>query len=235
MEELEQEEDWTVIDWNQGATLMTVIAIGSGIILGLPMLINKPEMLFTPSVLFYILLYVFAAAGHYDDVIRPRIKGKDVTGTLIGGLLGYLIIQIMFLFGLTMLRTPNGGLALVPLTRFEAIIFNLGFVVAGEELIFRDTLPFLLSIGFVSMNIKGYSLEERDAVIFAFLISSVLFGLLHWTAYNFDPIALVQAVVAGVVLSIMRIKWGLGASYLAHALFNVLNLLGAFAILPMVT
>jgi membrane protease YdiL (CAAX protease family) len=219
-----------LIDWNKGATLVSVLSILFGIMLGLPMLLGNPSILMTTSIIFYIILFIFATVGHFDDISKPRLYKKDVLDTLIGGLFGFLIIQVLFLFGLTMLRTPD-SLTLAVIDRNEAIMFNLGFVVPGEELIFRDTLPFILFIILRSINIKDHTIGDQNSLVFAFLTSSVFFGLLHFSAYNFNVIALVQAVIAGIVLSIVRIKYGIGASFMAHAVFNVLNLLGFF-ILP---
>jgi len=215
------------IDWNKGATITSILAVIFGIFLGLPMLLSKPEILLTTSIIFYIILYMFATIGHYDDIINPRITKQDVIDTLLGGLISFIMIEVLFMMGLTMLRTPT----LAVMTRSEAIYFNLGFVVPGEELIFRDTLPYVLTILLTSINIKGATLGEKNSVIFAFIISSITFGMLHFAAYNLDPVALLQAVIAGIILSFVRIKFGIGASFTGHALFNVMNLLGLF-ILP---
>lgn len=224
--------DSKLIDWNQGGTIVAILTVVFVIFFGVPMFVSHAEILLTTSMLFYIILFMIGAFGHYDDFVKPRLTKDDIIGTLAGALLGYLVIQVMFLFGLTMLRTPTATILTV-LNRTEAILFNIAFVVPGEELIYRDTLPWILWIVFTNVRIKGESLSDQNSVIFAFLISSVAFGLSHFFAYQFDPIALLQAVVAGIVLSLVRIKFGIGASYGAHGLFNVLNLLGLF-VLPFV-
>lgn len=193
------------------------------------MFVSHPEILLTSSMMFYVILFIIGAFGHYDDFTSPRLSKDDVIGTVAGMLIGYLIIQVMFLFGLSMLRTPTATMMTV-LNRQEAIFFNIAFVVPGEELIYRDTLPWVLWIILTNITIRGTTMGDQNAVIFSFLISSVLFGVSHFVAYGLNAIALLQAVLAGVVLSIVRIKLGIGASYGAHALFNVLNLLGLFVL-----
>jgi membrane protease YdiL (CAAX protease family) len=215
------------IEWKLGTGEVAIVSVVFAVMFGLPMLLSKQEILSNPSVVFYIILFMFGFFGHVDDVSAEYFQGIEQKKFVLSiglGLIGFLIIQVTFFIGLTLLATSEGAVAL---NKWELLIYNAVFVVAAEELVFRDTLPFLLSRVFN----RAFS-DENLSIAISFVLSSIAFGTLHIWTYGFDLIGVVKAVVSGIILSVIRIYGGLFSSYLAHLIYNSLNILGLF-VLPL--
>lgn len=224
------ENNW-VMDWDKGTPEVALLSVGFAVFLGLPLLLSRPEFLGIGSVIFYLFLFIIGFFGHVDDVTGEKFQKveKDDVVLAIGiGLIGFLIIQAMFFIGLTLLATAEGTLTM---TKWDLLIFNLTFVIAGEELVFRDTLPFIISQGIMAMSKEESENIEKLSIAIGFVVSSVLFGAWHIWTYGFELLAVVKAIVAGIILSVIRVIGGLLASYIAHMAYNSINIMGLI-ILP---
>lgn len=211
------------VAWKEGTPEVATLSIFFATILGLPLFLQRTELLTIPAVIFYIILYIFGFFGHIDDINQEaydRISKNKIYLAIGLGLLGFLIIQIMFFIGLVILATSET----VQMDKWELLIFNLTFVISAEELVFRDSLPFALSKAFERFMKEGY------AIGLAFTLSSVAFGLMHIWTYDFDTLAVGKAILAGIILSIIRIFGGLLASYISHLAYNTLNIMGMYSI-----
>ena len=218
------------IDWDEGAPEVATISIIVAVVFGLPLLLARNDILAHYSLVFYIVLFIFGFLGHIDDVNEEgfrQIQRKKLVLAIGLGLVGFLIIEITFLVGLTLLAT---GEATITMSKWEFLIFNICFVVPAEELVFRDTLPYYTTKVFD----VPFKTENGDIPIaFGFILSSIAFGTLHIWTYGFSTIAVIKAILAGVILSLIRIRGGLFASYLAHLMYNATIIMGLF-ILPIV-
>ena len=197
--------------------MTTILAV----VLGLPLLLANPFLLSEGKAIFYIFLYVIGFFGHTDDLGKEGFKKMNSQTFFKGvafGLIGWVGIQITFLFNLSLLETQTSA----GLDTAEMIFFNLTFVVVGEELVFRDSLPFML------FNLLAKKLDETDSFVVSFILSAVLFGVMHVVAYQSDLIAVVKAIIAGIILGFIRIYGGLFASYMSHALYNTFVIAGLF-------
>lgn len=210
------------VDWERGSTEVAIASVALCVFIGLPMLLGTPEILSMPAVVFYILLFMIGFFGHVDDLTEEQFrkaKWADFLEAIALGLFGFLVIQVLFLVGLSLLAT---GETTFVMNKWQLLAFNLTFVIAGEELVFRDSLPYLLSRAF------NYAMPEILSVAIAFTVSSIAFGTLHIWTYGFNVVAVVKAILAGVILSVIRIFGGLLASYVAHMFYNSVNIIGLF-------
>ena len=210
------------IDWDLGTPEVAFLSVIFVVVFGFPLLLSRPEILLTSSVVFYILLYIIGFFGHVDDISSEgykRVKKDRVITAIAIGLFGYLAIQLLFFVGLTLLATSEESLTM---DKWELLIFNITFVVSAEELVFRDTVPFILTQAFNRFT------NEYISLAIAFGLSSVLFGSFHIWTYGFDSLAVGKAILSGIFLSIIRIFGGLLSSYIAHMTYNGLNIIGLF-------
>ena len=223
------------INWKEGVPEVAILTTIFLVFFGLPLMLERNDVLSSPSVVFYIILFIIGYLGHIDEINKEsfdEVSSKKI-GLAIGlGLIGFLIIQIMFFLGLTLLTTTEN---IVIMDKWELFRFNASFVIAGEELVFRDALPFLLSFVFKAIFEKLEVGDEETinnlSVYISFGLSSLFFGLWHIWSYGFDSIAVLKAILSGVILSAIRIKAGLLASYLAHFTYNSLNIMGLLSYL----
>lgn len=225
MSEEGNDTEFTIIDWEKGAPEVALIAAIVGAALGLPLLIQVPQLLQYGQVLFYVVLYVFGFLGHVDDIDLGKFDEVDkerVLWAVVAAILGYFAILLTFIVGLTILDT--GSQFKLVLDKVQLAVFNGSFVVTGEELVFRDSVPFLLAILFMKITKN----KETASIVLAFLFSSILFGTLHIWAYAGDAIGVLKAIIAGIILSIIRFYGGLFASWMAHLFYNLSVIAGLF-------
>ncbi len=217
-----RESEWLEINWDEGTPEVSLLSVIIAVVFGLPLMLSNPQFLTIPSITFYLLLFIIGFFGHIDDITKEgytRINKDSIARAVALGLLGYLVIQLMFFMGLTLLATSETA---IKMDKWQLLIYNLAFVIPAEELVFRDSLPFILSQGL------GRAINEKLAVAIAFVISAISFGALHIWTYGFNSIAVLKAIVSGVILGVVRILGGLLASYISHAMYNSLNILGLF-------
>lgn len=212
-------------NWKKGAPEVATLSVFFAVVLGLPLLLFKQQLLTIPSVIFYVILFIIGFFGHVDDVNQEaydRVVRKDIYLAFALGLIGFLVIQVLFFLGLTLLATSEGTLTM---DKWELLIFNLTFVIGAEELVFRDSFPFIFS------QALGRVMRDDYAIILSFGLSSIIFGSLHIWTYGFDTLAVGKAIISGIILSVIRIFGGLLSSYIAHMTYNSLNILGMYALI----
>ena len=213
------------LEWKKGITEVATISVILALALGLPLMLSEEEFLRIPAIIFYIFLFIIGFFGHVDDVTEEafkKVKWSDIVFAIGIGLIGFLIIQALFFVGLTLLATQEG---LLTMTKEQLLIFNWCFVIGAEELVFRDTAPFYISSVFALILPKTET-GAKASIAIGFVISSILFGALHIWTYGFQMIAVVKAIFAGIILSIIRIFGGLLASWIAHFAYNTINIMG---------
>lgn len=214
----------TLVPWSAGTVEVTFITILMGTFVGIPFLLTSPNVLASTAFVFYIFLLLIGILGHIDKVRAEQIRSvrsESVWKQIGVGIVGFVVLELTFVIQLSVLETTPANNSMTPV---QALLFNMSFVICGEELVFRDTLPYYLS------QLFSIKINEEAATALAFLLSGIVFGLFHIVAYGYDYIAVLKAIIAGFILSIARMYAGLLASYFAHFLFNITNILSALAI-----
>jgi len=226
----DESEGYSKINWNLGVPEVALISAIVGPILGIPLMLQLPTILQCGQVVFYVVLFLIGVLGHIDDVNRQQFdlitKERLLTGVALG-VLGYLAIVITFTMNLALLETlTQGTTCSLSLSNVQLAVFNIAFIVPGEELVFRDTLPYWIS----NLLMKVSKDNEIISLTIAFLFSSIAFGLLHIFSYNGDYIGVIKAIVSGGILSLIRWKGGLLASFIAHLAYNLSIVVGLYII-----
>lgn len=223
--------DTNLVRWEEGAAESIIMALLTFFFFGVfVFLADFNTILASPTTILYIILLLFGLIGNVTALlnIQRNVTLRSFLIGIVGGFLGFLGLMVMGLFfnmipGYTLLESSPTG---IQLNFIQRLAYQLSFVAFAEELVFRNTLPFLLFIPFKAM-VKN----EEYAMTIAFMISSALFGMVHFVSYGFNVVQILIAFIAGVILSFVRIFGNLFSSTFAHLLYNVMSL-GVFSLSP---
>jgi membrane protease YdiL (CAAX protease family) len=216
-----------------------LLIIGSVIVafLLLELPINRPSELFAqfiPAILMPILPIIALAyvAKENWKVIFGRVRGHEIKLMLYFALLNIFISMIigtvvLAIFG----ATPNAATAqLSGLDVKERALFFLKTIpqLFGEEVI--TILPFLALLQLFSGTLR---VKRKGAIIFAWVITSILFGLLHLPTYDWNWIQCV--IVIGSARMVLTLPWimtkniwvSTGAHIINDWIILIVTLLGA--------
>jgi len=239
-------ENWQIatneelIDWNKGASESTLFAVTAFLLFGIFILLGRSEILvWSPTALLYTILMAMAILTNIGSLYNFRTSKENLTRGILWGLVAWLILQIagfiINLAGLTLLEIPVVfalpyifQYILPPLTTLEKLAFQLTFVAFSEELLYRNTLPRI----FHEIFHKYLKIAENTSIGISFVGSAALFGFVHFAAYNWNPIQIALAFLAGGIFSLFRI-WkkddgGIWICVFAHVIYNVTNMIGIF-------
>jgi len=212
--------------WDFGLSWVMFLAVTFGV-LELFFLLPKFAILFqdvSPEglrtvgfVLIYLFLFILGLIGNLTALTTPKMGLKALYMGLAGGFIGFFILLIInfFLSGLTLFSLLEAPVPPEFITTVEKIMYQVSFVAIGEELVFRQSLPFWM------FQVLAIKLKKTTAVVIAFLISSILFGVVHFVAYNFNVIPLIFAVIAGIIFSVLKVQFGNLSNVIAHLAFNI--------------
>jgi membrane protease YdiL (CAAX protease family) len=183
-----------------GLTVTFAISTILLISLGAYVFVGNPALVTQTLVIFYVVLFLFGgifglwAAG-------AQARARDLTKGAIGGFIGLLLLLIasvafQYLSTLQLLEVPPPAAIITP---FENMVYQLVFVAITEEMIFRQTLPYILEWAL------GSRLSLRTTRFLSlYLISSFGFATLHYAAYALNFWSIVNAFVAGLILAFVR-------------------------------
>lgn len=202
--------DGKPITISAGQWLVVLVGISAGFAcLTLPILPFSGEFgLFIRALLFVLLPLIafYLITGPHWTLLFCRIKGVDVA--LIAGFAALnLVISIfigmlvMFFFGADANATIAG---LVGQSSASLELFFLSTIpqLLGEELL--TILPFLAILQFAYARM---GLSRRKAVVVAWLLSSLLFGLVHLPTYNWNWVQCIVVIgSARLVLTLAYLK-----------------------------
>lgn len=134
---------------------------------------------------------------------------------LIGISLAEFLVTFVIWLGVTVIAlkafAPFDPQPAVLSTRSVGILLTHALVVAiGEELLFRYGFPGLIQ-------------RAGVAPIVAQLVSAILFGLFHWTAYGGSPGSMIVAMILGALFGAITVRFrnGLIIAMAAHAAYNL--------------
>jgi len=158
----------------------------------------------------------FIAPGNWGALFR-RVRGRDLA-LMVGFVLLNLVVSGVVSLVVGVVFGANANAAAAQLTQetgsgVALFFFGTVFQLFGEELV--TILPFL---ALVHLFYARAGFPRGRSVVIAWLLSALLFGLLHLPAYDWN---LVQSVVvigsARLVLSLAYIKTkNIWVSYGAH-------------------
>lgn len=151
-----------------------------------------------------LMIYLVATSYYYATTNRKADIYK--TGLFEGFIIFSIAFIVALMFFSVMPFQPSGQN--VATSSFALIFTHVFVVAANEEILFRGAIPDLLPI-------KGYGAQ---------MVSAVLFGLFHWTAYGAVWGSIVFAMVAGAIFGLfyeLYGKNGLVVAIAAHSAWNL--------------
>lgn len=185
------------------APLLTFVLVYFGALAALLYFVPRSSIAgFHASGLAAAVVATFATKLAFRDarlvVHRPR-----ASGVMLGSLVGLAIILVTDVVLILARRVEHSWVGAFPV----AVVLLL-FVPAAihEELVFR---------GEVFQRVALW----RPAV--AIVSTSMLFALAHGANSGISSVALLNIVMAGVLLGIVRSAWGLGAAIALHIVWNL--------------
>jgi hypothetical protein len=229
-----------ILDWSRGASESTLFAVITFFTFGIFIILARPEILTWSAIaILYTILLAFAILSNIDALINFRTTSTIFTRGILWGLVAWILLQIagfvINITGLTLLEIPIVfpfivQLFVPPLTTLEFLAFQISFVAFTEELLYRNALPRYFTELFFRYFFKEK--HEEVALGISFAISTFLFGIVHFAAYQMNPIQIGLAFFAGGVFSMFRIwkkdEGGIWTCVFAHLLYNVMNIIGIF-------
>jgi len=135
----------------------------------------------------------------------PTDLKSPVFHSVIGFGLAFIIATIIF----TILHDANllfSDISPMPMGRIPAtFIYQLVIVVCSEEIIFRGVV---------------YSYIRKFSFYLAVFLSSAIFAVFHFVAYQGSWSAMMMAFLIGIILALCLEKWNLGVSVGVHFAWN---------------
>lgn len=175
------------------------------------------------------LLGLWLAAGDAIRSLFRRLAGRDwfLMVILLLVYLGYTLVATAAAHGLgitTHADTAMSDLAKGPggLAIDVAALFELPFLLMGETLFIL--VPFLF---FMAVLVRGFNMERKPALVVAAIVAGLLFGLLHFQAYQGDIYQMLVIIGLGQIIMFfgyLKTK-NLWVSYLVHLFFDGFGIL----------
>ena len=221
------------ISSRQWLFVMTMVAAGF-LALALPVAWPGRFGPFVPAVLMPVIPLValaYVAPGHWKAIFG-KVRGREVR-LMFGVALLNIVVSMgvgAIVFALTEV-TPNAATAqLIGLGMADKVAFFARIIpqLFGEEVI--ALLPFLALLQLFSWT---FDLGRKGAIVGAWVVSSVVFGLLHLPTYDWNLIQCI--VIIGSARMVLTLAWimtkniwvSTGAHILNDWLLLAVGLLGA--------
>jgi len=179
----------------QWIVILLSVAVGFGVLIAPVPFFTGNFAQFIPAFLFVFipLCGLALVAPHYWAAIFRKVTIKDIKW-----MFGFALLNILvtFLVGFLVYETVgansnpvNSNLA--ALSVLERILFFLKIIpqLMGEEII--TILPFL---ALMALFYRRFNLTRKRSILFAWLISSILFGLYHLHTYDWNLIQCVLVI-----------------------------------------
>jgi len=225
----------TTITGVQWAIVM-VATVASFLLLGYGLDRLKGDWLpFIPRVLFVaipLIALAFVAPKHWTAIFR-KVHFKDVLWMFGFGLLNFFVTLDVGAITVRLFSTSANPAATAVVGKGAAGLFafyaGTGIQLFGEEII--TILPFL---AIMYLFTKVFKMGRKGSVLWAWVITAVIFGLLHLPTYDWNVIQCLLGIsVARLVLSLAYMKtkniWvSTGAHILNDWLIFTMPLIGAF-------
>lgn len=197
----------------------------------LPIAGNNPVLMQIVLWIANILMLVYVWVGlklrgeNWKDfglTLKP-ISFRGGIKVLLLSLLVLFLALVGFIVGSIIMANITGIPEGANMTGYDYLKDNIGMLILtligvyivssfGEEVIYR---------GFLITRISQIGADSKNATIIAIILSSVIFGLIH---YNWGPMGIVQTGFMGLVLGIcyIKLKKRLWILILAHAYMDTI-------------
>ncbi|KYK38493.1 MAG: hypothetical protein AYK18_07035 [Theionarchaea archaeon DG-70] len=220
---------------NNKVTFGLVLAFGQ-----LLMLVNATALFgeqfaeeYTNAMIGYLIFYL----AFFDTLVENPTMNMSLKFALpryaiffLIGIIGagfFAILQVDFL--LTFLSVTLEPTNTVLYSR-GVLLYQIFYVAAIEECVFRGMLPILLPD--IPLWKTSSFPKEEYVVIRSEILSSLVFGIFHFTSYYFLAketgqnlsVLMITAVLAGLIFQSVRNRFGLPSSMGLHAGINVAKL-----------
>lgn len=172
--------------------------------------------------LFFCFMSLYILDHKFFSKLFKKVKLKD---------LGIIALTIILSYALAIISSIGKvGLVENPITEIinkdniVKIFVITAIQLIGEEVLF--VIPFLFVY-----NILKNKTNKKLAILLAWIISSLIFGMLHLPTYSFNlyqAFIVIGAVRMGMSLSYLWTK-NLTVSYIAHVLYDFIILFGVYA------
>lgn len=198
--------------------LALVLAIGSfyGVILLFYALKVKNEIIYALAISILCLLSLLMVDKKFIKKIFLPIKMKDILYIIIG--LGFSIVAVIIsaiaVERLGIKGATNPIFDVLTPDNFKSFFVSTTIQFIAEEIIF--IIPFLFVIN--KMKTENNILKT----IFALLLSSVIFGAMHLSTYDFNllqAVLIISIIRTGLSLSYVLSK-NLSVTYIIHIIYD---------------
>jgi membrane protease YdiL (CAAX protease family) len=143
------------------------------------------------------------APGHWKSLFA-RVTGRDVLWMFLFALLNIVVtVCVGLLLKMVMDEVPNpAGAMLKSSDTWERLFFfaNMAPQLLGEELI--TILPFL---ALMALFTKRFGASRKTALVGAWLVSAVLFGLVHLPTYGWNVVQCLAII--GTARLVLTLPW----------------------------
>jgi uncharacterized protein len=159
------------------------------------------------------------APGHWKSLFA-RVSARDVLWMFLFALLNIVItVAVGLLLKMVMTEVHNPAAALLAKSdTFERlfIFINMAPQLVGEELI--TILPFL---ALMTLFTKRFGVSRKTALVGAWLVSAVLFGLLHLPTYGWNVVQCLAII--GTARLVLTLPWIMTKNLWVSAGAHIIN------------
>jgi uncharacterized protein len=145
----------------------------------------------------------WVAPGHWRSLFA-RVSGRDVAWMFAFALLNIIVtVAVGLLLKMVMTEVPNPAAAMLKASGTSEKFFIFASMVPqllGEELI--TILPFLALMVLFS---RRFGASRKTALVGAWLVSAVLFGLLHLPTYGWNVVQCLAII--GTARLVLTLPW----------------------------
>ncbi len=175
-----------------------------------------------PSLLMAVIPLMalrWVAPGHWQSLFA-RVSARDVLWMFCFALLNIVVtISVGLILTSMMTPVPNpGGTVLQASGTWERVIIfaNMAPQLLGEELI--TVLPFL---ALMALFTQRWGASRKTALVGAWLVSAVLFGLMHLPTYGWNVVQCLAVI--GTARLVLTLPWIMTKNLWVSAGAHIIN------------
>lgn len=172
--------------------------------------------------LFFCFVALYVLDPKFFTKLFKKLKKRDILIIILTVFISYSLAILSSLGQSNLVENPIAGV--INKNNIVRILIMTAVQLIGEEVLF--VIPFL----FVYNMLKNKT-NKKLSILLAWIISSLVFGMLHLPTYSFNfyqAFIVIGAVRMGMSLSYILTK-NLTVSYIAHVLYDFVILIGVFA------
>lgn len=172
------------------------------------------------------------------EKIFPSLIMALVLGGLVAPLMEELMLRIWLLYSRANLSIATGAIITTLIYKFYFYtgLVNISQTIKGSiiAVLIGSLVGYFLFISLKKINLDLEVVFKRNIRKLA-IISSFIFGYLHITNYKitpnlllFSPIILANYIIGGLILSFIRVRYGLIYAIAFHIIYNSIFILIKF-------